>query len=106
MNAESSSAGPTELHAEPLPGPATGQPDQVLAAVLGSFDEVVGGTPPQGPDTRPDDVESWTSLTHVHLVCEIEARLGVILPEEYLTPRHSLRTLTEAARSASREAGP
>ncbi|MFE6056724.1 hypothetical protein ACFQ6N_38810 [Kitasatospora sp. NPDC056446] len=76
--------------------------DAALTAVLEAFEDVIGEPLPHGTDTVPEDVESWTSLSHVHLVTEIESRLGVVMPERYLVPGHSLAGLV----SAAREAGP
>jgi acyl carrier protein len=50
----------------------------------------------------PDDAETWTSLTHVHLVFEVESRLGLTLPETALLHGGSLGSLMEAARAGVR----
>lgn len=67
-----------------------------LATVLDAFTEVMGEPAPQGADTMPDDVAMWTSVTHVHLIYEIESRLGVTLPGNFLIYSGSLGDLAEA----------
>lgn len=72
-----------------------------LTMVLDAFATVTGAPAPHGADTTPDDVERWTSLTHVQLVHEVESQAGVELPETVLTARGSLALLVEAVRTAA-----
>ncbi|MBV6699866.1 hypothetical protein [Kitasatospora aureofaciens] len=73
----------------------------LLDVVLAAFADVMGEPAPNGGDTVPEDVEMWTSLTHVHLVYEIESRLDIALPEVLLVHRGSLATVAEAVRAAA-----
>jgi acyl carrier protein len=68
---------------------------QPLTVVLDAFTAVMGEPAPNGAATVPDDVEAWTSVNHVYLVCEIESRLSVKLPESALMPWDSLGGLAE-----------
>jgi acyl carrier protein len=70
----------------------------VEAAVFEAFVRVMGQTPPRGAETEARDVESWTSLTNVHLIAEIEGSLGVELPMDLLV---SMGPLSEIVRAAS-----
>jgi acyl carrier protein len=71
------------------------------AIVLDAFFEIMGEPAPRGLDTVPDDVVMWTSLTHVHLIHEIETRFGVTLPEPFLVHDGPLKDLVETLRTAS-----
>lgn len=66
-------------------------------AVLDAFLHVMGEPPVRGEETEPRDVQSWTSLTHVHLIAEIEATLGILLPTELLTTMGPLGVIMRAA---------
>ncbi|MDT0476276.1 acyl carrier protein [Streptomyces sp. DSM 41014] len=70
-----------------------------LGAVLDIFADVMGERAPRGAETVPDDLEMWTSLTHVHLIHEVESRFGIMLPEKYLLQHGSLADLAAAVRS-------
>jgi acyl carrier protein len=74
----------------------------VRTAVLDAFVRVMGQPPVRGDDTEPRDVESWTSLTQVHLIAEIEAALGVVLPAELLTTMGPLGLIVRAASAEAR----
>jgi acyl carrier protein len=76
--------------------------DPLTQTVLAAFADVMGEPAPRGADTVPDDAETWTSLTHVHLVFEVESRLGLTLPETALLHGGSLGSLMEAARAGAR----
>jgi acyl carrier protein len=76
--------------------------DKISSTVLEAFAEVMGEPAPRGADTVPDDVEMWTSLTHVHLIMEIELRLGLSLPAGALTSGEPLCGVIEAARASGR----
>jgi hypothetical protein len=65
--------------------------------VFDAFADVMGEPAPRGADTIPADVPMWTSLTHVYLVSEIEARLGVRLPHDLVVPGVPLGRLADAA---------
>jgi acyl carrier protein len=73
--------------------------DDVATAVFEAFAEVMGESAPRGINTVPDDVETWTSLSHVHLVFEVESRLGVALPQCALLHGGPLGDLVDAARA-------
>ncbi|MEU3412259.1 acyl carrier protein [Streptomyces sp. NPDC006658] len=70
-----------------------------LVAVLDIFADVMGERAPRGADTVPDDLDIWTSLTHVQLIYEVESRFGIVLPERYLLQHGSLGDLAAAVRS-------
>lgn len=76
--------------------------DPFTRTVLEAFADVMGEPALRGADTVPDDAEIWTSLTHVHLVFEVESRLGLTLPETALLHGGSLGSLIEAARAGAR----
>ena len=67
------------------------------AAVLDAFLRVMGEPPVRGEETEPRDVERWTSLTHVHLITEIETALDIRLPMELLTTMGPLSAIVRAA---------
>ena len=69
-----------------------------LTTVLDVFADVMGEPAPHGAETVPDDVETWTSLTHVHLIFELESRMGVTLPERMLLRSGSLGSVADAIR--------
>lgn len=70
--------------------------------VFDAFAEVMGERAPHGADTVPDDVEMWTSLTHVYLISEVEARLGVRLPPAFVVTGVPLGRIAEAAQAQLR----
>jgi len=70
--------------------------DDVWDVVVDAFVEAVGVPPPLGPRTTQDDVESWDSLTNVHLVLTIESRLGISLPDGMLVGRVTLGEIMDA----------
>lgn len=72
------------------------------AAVLDAFVRVMGESPARGDDTEPRDTESWTSLTHVHLIAEIEASLGIELPQEMLITMGPLGAIIQAVSEGDR----
>jgi acyl carrier protein len=75
--------------------------DRFTDTVLAAFVDVMGEDAPRGADTVPDDVEMWTSLTHVHLVFEVESRLGITLPESTLVHGAPLGDLIRTARTGA-----
>lgn len=76
--------------------------DATEAAVFEAFARVMGQTPPRGEETVPGDVASWTSLTHVHLIAEIEGELGVELPPKLLVNMGPLGDIVRAASAGAR----
>jgi len=76
--------------------------DAVEAAVLEAFVRVMGETPPRGAETEPRDVASWTSLTHIHLITEIEGSLGIELPPQHLVRIGTFGDIVQAASAGAR----
>lgn len=75
-------------------------PETVEAGVLEAFVRVMGQTPPRGDETAPRDVASWTSLTQIHLIAEIESSLGIKLPQGLLVNMGTFGQIVEAASAA------
>ena len=71
-------------------------------AVLEAFVRVMGQTPPRGDETVPRDVASWTSLTHIHLITEIEGSLGIELPQGLLVSMGTFGEIVQAASASAR----
>jgi acyl carrier protein len=65
---------------------------------MDAFVEATGVAPPSGIHTVREDVDSWDSLTQVHLVLAIESRLGIVLPDELLIEASTLAEMVDATR--------
>jgi acyl carrier protein len=74
----------------------------VETAVLEAFARVMGQSAPRGAETEPSDVGTWTSLTHIHLIAEIEGALDVELPQSLLVNRGPLSEIVQAASAGER----
>jgi acyl carrier protein len=52
-------------------------PEEILEALSGVFEEVLGRPVSLGEETTGADVEGWDSVTHVMLILASERRFGV-----------------------------
>ena len=77
----------------------TVQSDKILTHVMEVAADVFGVPPSQvAPDSSPDTVEAWDSISHLNLMLAVEQSTGVRIEPEAMAELTSITKIAEAVR--------